>query len=97
MQRDDNEPDANGVQVHMVDTESIYPIATGPFTQDVRTNLPYVSSRRLLNLERPWDGVLMDDERVVGFTRSALHILPTTLAFCQGRQIPRYLLHCVTL
>ena len=75
MQRDDNEPDANGVQVHMVDTESIYPIATGPFTQDVRTNLPYVSSRRLLDLERPWDGVLMDDERIVGFTRSALHIL----------------------
>ena len=76
MQRGDNRPDAKGVPVHLVGTESIYPVGAGPFTQDVRTNLPYVSSRRLVGLEdRLWEGVFMDDERIVGFTSSAIHIL----------------------
>ena len=44
--------------------------------QDVRTHLPYVSSRRLVGLEdRLWEGVFMDDERIVGLTESTIHIL----------------------
>jgi len=64
-----------GGPVHLVDFESIYPISAGPFTKDVLTNLPYISSRSLVGLENPWEGVFMDDERIVGFTRKALHIL----------------------
>ena len=76
MPKEDNVSDADGVQVHLVDTESIYPAGRGPFTQDVQTYLPYVSSSRLVSLgEKSWKGVFMDDEKIVGFTKKFLHIL----------------------
>lgn len=71
----ENKPDVNNVEVQWVGTESIFPISTGPFTQEVRTSLPYVRTRRSQGFKsEPWDGVFVDDERIVGFTTGSFHI-----------------------
>jgi len=52
-----------------------------------------------VGLENPWEGVFMDDERIVGFTGRALHILHLlyNLDLLFIKEIPQYLLRFFSL